>query len=335
MKIFDCFLFFNELDLLEIRLNTLYSEVDYFVIVESNRSFSDKEKDYILEKNIKRFEPFLNKIIYFKISEEIQDFSNLIFFDPKTEDDETLNMIYEFINNNSTFNKKLERHWGNDFFHRECIHRPLRKIKPSDDDIIFLSDLDEIPNPDRFSEAINLAKLDFIVCLEQNEFHYYLNYYHNSNWLGTIVFKYGKYKNISLNDLRFSVKRNTGYNPVIIKDGGWHFTSLGSLENIIKKIENWSHQEYNFKFLKNNVKNNIKYGFDIFGRRKFGLLYFVNPTDINLLPKYVTTNFSKYKNLIGAEFKKVNLLTSLKYKLFCIIVKIYTYIKINKNAGFK
>ena len=66
MKIYDCFLFFNELDLLEIRLNLLYQHVDYFVIVESEVTFQGQLKDFNFEKNIKRYEKFTDKIFYFK-----------------------------------------------------------------------------------------------------------------------------------------------------------------------------------------------------------------------------------------------------------------------------
>ncbi len=67
MKIYDCFTFFNELDLLEIRLEELYPYVDYFVLVEANKTFSGKEKRFYFEKNKEKFEKWLNKIIYIKI----------------------------------------------------------------------------------------------------------------------------------------------------------------------------------------------------------------------------------------------------------------------------
>ena len=71
--IYDCFTFFNELDILEIRLNTLYDTVDYFVIAEANKTHTGKEKDYVFEKNQARFSNFLDKIIYIKVD----DFTSL------------------------------------------------------------------------------------------------------------------------------------------------------------------------------------------------------------------------------------------------------------------
>ena len=66
-KIYDCFNFFNELDILEMRLNILYDYVDYFVIVESSVTHTGLEKEYIFEKNKERFSKFVDKIILFKV----------------------------------------------------------------------------------------------------------------------------------------------------------------------------------------------------------------------------------------------------------------------------
>lgn len=67
MKIYDCFTFFNELDLLELRLAELYNYVDYFVIVEADKTHSGKPKEFILEKNFSRYARWRNKIIHLKV----------------------------------------------------------------------------------------------------------------------------------------------------------------------------------------------------------------------------------------------------------------------------
>jgi beta-1,4-mannosyl-glycoprotein beta-1,4-N-acetylglucosaminyltransferase len=69
MKVYDCFTFFNELDLLEVRLEELYEVVDYFVIAEANMSHSGKPKDWILGPNMDRFAKFANKIRYLRIDD--------------------------------------------------------------------------------------------------------------------------------------------------------------------------------------------------------------------------------------------------------------------------
>ena len=67
--IYDCFSFFNELDILEIRLNVLYETVDYFVITEANKTHTGSKKEYVFEQNKERFSKFLDKIIYIKVDD--------------------------------------------------------------------------------------------------------------------------------------------------------------------------------------------------------------------------------------------------------------------------
>ena len=120
MKVYDCFTFFNELDLLEIRLNELYNSVDYFVIAEANMSHSGKPKDYVLEENWERFKPFQDKIRYLKID----DFP---------------------VTHNS---------WVREKFQRDALSRGFTDMQS--DDLIIISDLDEIPR----AEIIDMIKED-------------------------------------------------------------------------------------------------------------------------------------------------------------------------------
>ena len=117
--IYDCFTFFNELDILELRLNILYKYVDKFVIVEGNKTHTGKDKDFIFEQNKNRFEKFLDKIIYIKV----EDF-------PSLENSQT----------SEDGNK-----WLYENYQRDAIMRGLTECK--DDDIIITSDCDEIINP--------------------------------------------------------------------------------------------------------------------------------------------------------------------------------------------
>ena len=91
-KTYDCFNFFNELDILEMRLNILYDYVDYFVIVESSVTHTGLEKEYFFENNKERFSKFMDKIIHFKVTDTPNNFINLA----ETSDD-TVKLIYEFI----------------------------------------------------------------------------------------------------------------------------------------------------------------------------------------------------------------------------------------------
>ena len=179
-KVFDCFIFFNELDLLELRLNTLDSHVDHFLIVESGITFQGEPKEFYYEKNKIRYQKFEHKIIHFKVEKYPLDFANLPYIaDPRNRDDEILNAIYKDIDDCPHFDKAKEFWWGNDFFQRECIRRALALAKPESDDLILISDVDEIPNPETL-EKISIEIIpNLLVCLRQHEFCYYINYYHN------------------------------------------------------------------------------------------------------------------------------------------------------------
>ena len=211
MKLFDCFLFFDELDLLELRLELLYSCIDRFVIVESAVTFQGNPKPFNLEKSWERFSKYAEKITYLQINSYDIDFSRPpIIEEPKCEDDVILNRIYQHLVECPHFDKKREFWWGNDFFQRECLWRALASVQPSDNDIVLISDVDEIPNPTTLSNLKPFIKPGIVNCFRQHEFCYYLNYYHNSDWLGTCAFLYGDFKHHSLNSIRFAVKRSEG-----------------------------------------------------------------------------------------------------------------------------
>ena len=98
IMIYDCFNFFNELDLLEIRFYTLYEVVDKFVIVESNKTHSGIPKDFNFENNKDRFKKFLDKVEYIKLTDVPDDFSNLQYTDNKE-----YNKIVDFVNTTIAF----------------------------------------------------------------------------------------------------------------------------------------------------------------------------------------------------------------------------------------
>ena len=119
MKIIDCFSFFNELELLEIRLNILDQYVDKFVLVEAAKTQTLKDKPFVFEENKSRYEKFLDKIVHVKLDEgmcpegEFKDYS----------DD-----------------------WSMEHFQRNGAHIGVERLNLELDDIILISDLDEIPN---------------------------------------------------------------------------------------------------------------------------------------------------------------------------------------------
>lgn len=304
MKVYDAFLFFNELDLLELRFNVLDGCVDYFVIVESAITFQGEDKEFVFEKHRSRFAKFEKKIIYFKVEKYAINFANLPYIDdPRNSDEEILNEIYRFIDDCPHFDKAREFWWGNDFFQRECIWRALAVANPGPDDLILISDVDEIPNPETIIKIKGDVLPKTLLCLRQHEFCYYLNYYHNSDWLGTCCFLYASFVNVSLNSIRFSAKRDEGLSPQIVNNGGWHFTSVGSVAAIKKKITSWSHREFNTAATLSGVEYNVRHGYDIFRRPGFGRLDCL-PIERGMLPSFLVDNMDMFGHLIGPEIEK-------------------------------
>lgn len=166
-KIYDCFNFFNELDILEIRLNILYEHVDYFVIVESSVTHSGESKPFYFEDNKERFSKFLDKIISYKIYDTPFDFVNL----PETNNVELNNVFNSIKVQTNRFNRNYQQDYGRDFFQKESVRRAL--INCNDEDIIIISDADEIPNPSIFGKLTDIENT--IYSLNQFTYYYYIN----------------------------------------------------------------------------------------------------------------------------------------------------------------
>lgn len=315
MKIYDCFLFFNELDLLEIRLDLLYPHVDYFVIVESEVTFQGEIKNFNFEINKNRFEKYLDKIVYYKLAKYNIDFKSLpILENPRTNDDILLNKIYRFVEQADNFDKS-HYWWGNDNFQRECIWRALALLNPKDSDMIILSDADEIPSTEALEKIKNQIKNNTLYTCKMYEFYYFLNYYHNSDWFGSCAFLYGSFKIFSLNKIRtYRTGKNDSIPAIVIENGGWHFTSLGDTKAIENKIKSWSHKEFNNPIILSGLKYNILHGYDIFRRSNFGKLTYKFKDDIYLQP--IFKNPDKFEHLFGPEIKSENSIKKIVYSLF-------------------
>jgi hypothetical protein len=244
MKVFDTFTFFNELDLLEIRLNILDEHVDHFVITESIETFSGKEKPLYFEFNKERFGKWKDKIIH-----------NIV---PKKD-----------------CNNAFERA----FFQKESIKNVLA-LKAKDEDIVYFGDLDEIWKPQRVEDKVlNLKQLNYC---------YYLNQRSSEEWVGTIV---GKWKEIKKDTLSYW-RANHTYE---VDNGGWHFTNMGGVDQIQKKLEAYDHQENFTKENISQIEERIKYGEDYVGREyDWKGRPFTFRIDETNLPSYVIINKQKY-----------------------------------------
>jgi beta-1,4-mannosyl-glycoprotein beta-1,4-N-acetylglucosaminyltransferase len=281
-KIYDCFNFFNELDILELRLNILKDYVDFFVIVESSVTHTGLQKEFIFEQNKERFSEFLDKIILFKVVDTPNNFRNL----PDTLD-ENVKQIYKFIESQQNrFKRDSQPDYGRDFFQKECVLRPLANC--GDDDIILISDVDEIPNPQILENLGDLDLENKKYSLNQMMYYYYLNVFKESTWYGTKISKYKNIKNLSLNELRGDETLTTK-----LKNGGWHFSFMGGEEMVLKKMLSYSAKDMTNNYILSKISENIKKNVDPFLRG--------NLTQVKIdetYPKYLLNNLEKYKHLI-------------------------------------
>lgn len=269
--IYDCFTFFNELDLLEIRLEELNSVVDKFVIIEAKQTHSGlkKELNFLKEKN--RFAKYLNKIIYISVDlSNSPDFRNLPGYVQR-----------DYLDKNPSV-------WSREIYQRNCITMGLKNANP--DDIILISDIDEIPSAKSFKKITPTRLKNKILSFEQNLFYYYFNYITDQKWYGT--------KAVLFNNLNSPEEIRMSPNNYIIKNGGWHFSFLGGVEKISEKIGSFSHQEFNTKEINNkiHIKFCIDNCLDIFDRPiKFKVL-----KNLKILPAGIIEN----KNKFNKYFKK-------------------------------
>jgi beta-1,4-mannosyl-glycoprotein beta-1,4-N-acetylglucosaminyltransferase len=289
---------------LEIRLNILSPVVDKFVLVEADRTFSNKEKPFFYEENKERYKRFLDRIIHIKITD----------YNFETWQGEYCKPLIKI---NMT-QKEYQAAWDMEHYQRDQIARGLVNCSP--DDIVIISDLDEIPNPEiikRYKENGNS-----ICKLEQVCFYYFLNYQQCGPNKYIYVATITRYKEIFSNDYTPD-KIRWENNAKNIRNGGWHFSYLGGIESIKYKIQSFSHQEYNNEnYINNKIMSKIYYGLDLFDKKGSRFI----PVKINCKshPEYIFNNINKYTHLI---YPHVNQSIAIKNTLYCWGLYLFTLTK--------
>lgn len=275
--IFDCFMFFNELDRLDLRLNELNDVVDYFVLVEGVKTFSGLPKQLFFDKNKHKFKKFLPKI------------KHIIYDENKLP--ENINQIsIESLPRGNT------QAWINEVKQRNTIVRGIVDARP--DDVILISDVDEIPNKKKFNQLNNLSKNE-VYSFELKLYYYY----YNCRVLGIM----NSIKAILKQTMTTPHEIRYGKETKIIKNGGWHFSYLGAAAKISEKIKSFSHQEFNTEEITSPKKIifNINNKLDIFNRP---LSLIVDKID-HTFPTYLIKHIAKYKkNILQQKKEDVNTL---------------------------
>lgn len=282
-KVFDCIRFFNELDLLEIRLNVLNDVVDYFVISECNYTISGNEKPLYYLENKDRFKEFEHKIIHHVLEEIPDSFDNYIEKRPYHTEYNKID-----VNCGQPFHK-IPIRYQRDIFARDCVAYGLINSDVSDDDIIITSDADEIANPLIFENLDWFDSNNLYVCL-QRSFFYGLNSLSEETWYGSRVCTWNYLKEKSIDHLRQMRKQS-----YIIEQGGWHWSFFGNEENFLSKISSYGDYHLNVPEITDNISEKIKNGLDPLNRREFNTV--VVPID-DSYPQYIVDNQEKYSDYI-------------------------------------
>tara|TARA_B100002019_G_C21241105_1_gene585613 strand:+ start:947 stop:1759 length:813 start_codon:yes stop_codon:yes gene_type:complete len=269
MKLIDCFMYFDEDLVLDIRLNTLKEKVDKFVIAEATKTHSGEPKK--LNFNLKNFIKFKEKIIYIVIDDLPSEV------------------------------KPLKKGWHSnhvrDQFQRNGLSRGYKKFE--DNDLIMISDIDEIPNPISIKEFDVKNKFG---CFLQKNFQSKINLLNISetSWAGTKICRKKDLRSPQwLRNLKAKKRpfwKIFNQKIQLINNGGWHFSFLKEPNSIKHKIISYSHQEYNKEEFTNveSIKEKIAKGEDLFGRNiKYKK---VNVDDS--FPSYVYNNKEKFKEWI-------------------------------------
>jgi beta-1,4-mannosyl-glycoprotein beta-1,4-N-acetylglucosaminyltransferase len=211
MAVYDCFTFFNEMELLELRLKLLNSVVDRFVLVELDVNHRGVPKPYNYLREKLRFRKYAEKIFYVQATDA-----------PKY--DESMRYYY-------SDGMESDGDWSVEHYQRNCIMDGLRHLNPEPDDYIMISDLDEIPSPDVVRALPDVPHLENEpISLAEDHFNYFLNCRYVGSWYGTVICKY---KNLVMpQPLRDSRNKL----PHIGPHAGWHFSYLGGVEKIKAKL---------------------------------------------------------------------------------------------------
>ncbi len=253
--VYDLIPFFNEIDILKLRLGVLSPYVDKFIIEEATMTFSGKEKELCFEKNRDKFKDYLDKIVYVKVLDT-----------PK---------------NAQTFER--------DYFQKNRLVEGLKEVGATESDVLIFGDCDEIPNPKEIVKIIENFDNTKVYHLAQRNFYGFLNMEEKSGkllsisgdfpeiaagdrkWLGTKItstLNIPKEGIVRLRDLA----KVTDPEAVRVADGGWHFGYMGGehetdpIKRIGVKVEAAAHQEYNEKEIILETMDRLILGQDIFGR---------------------------------------------------------------------
>lgn len=279
--VYDCIPFFNEIDILKLRLHTLSPYVDRFVIEESTVTFAGEPKELVFQQNAYKFKEFLPRITHI------------------------------VVDNTPAIVETHER----DYFQKNRLIEGLDEA--TDDDIILFGDCDEIPDPKTLEQIIRTFDRTKVYHLAQRNFYAFLNMEETS---GTLMSITGEFPGIAGQDRKWlgtkvTSMRNippegivrlrdlvpvTDERSVRVADGGWHFGYMGgehelnAARRIGIKVKAAAHQEYNDAEVLKETMDHLILGRDIFGRNAS----FTQAEIDESYPPYLLEHMETYRHLI-------------------------------------
>lgn len=213
-RIFDCCTFFNEAEILEVRLAELYDVVERFVVVEATHTHSGEPKALTFGDHHERFRPYMDKIRYVVVDELVGTFS-----------------------------------WQREAYQRDAILRGLDGCR--DEDMVIVSDVDEILRREVVEQLRGGGPaFDTVFTAELDLFFYRLNYRFARNWRAAGAAPFRFIRQTGPNAVRYLAKQNIGH---LIRDAGWHFSWMGDLKRFAAKLNAYAHQEHAQSFGESNM----------------------------------------------------------------------------------
>lgn len=261
MAVIDVILYNGETQMLKLHLGMLENYVDKFIIVEANKTFTGNDKPLHFFRTQRYFERWWPKIEYFIVND---------WDDTKLWEQAILSP-----------NTVGASHWKREFYIKESIHKALEYAKIQDDDVVMIGDVDEIIDPTaKFSSETPIkAKL--------RVYAYYLNNRSNEAFWGTLIAQYKDIKGEILNHVRSDTSLYS-QGPFL----GWHFTSMGGLDEVRRKLnDSYTAESYNTPETQLLLQERISHGTDYLGRD------FAFHLDETEWPEYLTTNRKSFIRL--------------------------------------
>ncbi|WP_174803441.1 hypothetical protein [Martelella limonii] len=229
-RVIDVFLFYKELDLLELRFRALYDHVDFFVVTECEETFSGKPKPMYFAENRDRFAAFEDKIIYNAVDKDtLSELQGADWQKYVTSPD-----AVRAHKHNMRPPRQLRASLKREITHRDAAVKGLASVARPDD-LILLSDVDELPDA-RVIGRLRDQAVERPSYFQMRWSLYYINNLVDAPWFGTVAFTYDMLEGQSLDLLRYASSNPAGLPGPPIADAGWHFSYLGGSDAIQDKL---------------------------------------------------------------------------------------------------